>query len=101
MGAVHRSGFSVHSHGPDLAFGAEQADLVNPLAAAVDCLGAHCLGAEAALRHLHSLVQRHTGRLDPRIVPLAAIDQLLGVAGQRSSRRKQRDEGHTDAGQCA
>src|ERR1044072_10017101 len=68
MGSVHRSGFCVHPHRPDLALGPQQADLVNSLTAVVDRLGLHGLGPEAPLRHLHGLVQRHAARLDPRVV---------------------------------
>src|SRR5687767_12496720 len=61
MGSVHRSGFCVHSDGPDLAFGAQQADLVHPLAATLYRLCLHCLRPETPLRHLHGLVERDGG----------------------------------------
>src|SRR5262245_44101209 len=93
MGSVHRSRFGVHSHGPHLAFGAQQADLVHPPPAILDGFRLDGLGAETALCHLDGLIQRHAARLDPRVVPLTPIDQLLALAGQRRTRRKQRKEG--------
>src|SRR5678809_415583 len=69
MGSVHRSRFCVHSDSPDLALGAQQADLMHLLAAALNRFRLDRLGAEAALRHLDGLVERDARRLDPRIVP--------------------------------
>ena len=60
---------------------------MHPPPAALDRLRLDRVGAETALRHVDGLVQRDAGRLDTRLVPLAPIDQLLALAGQRRTRR--------------
>src|SRR5262245_44259071 len=58
MRSVHRPRLCVDPYGPDLAFGAQQTDLMHAAVSVAHRLCPHGLRAVAPLRHFDGLVQR-------------------------------------------